>query len=93
MTLMVILTEVASNLRHCGAFFIPLKDRIKYRRFVQEINESYGGEPFFFASSIADKKRYCAIFTGLGSRPFKILRDFHWLRLATLQDIARFKLS
>jgi hypothetical protein len=55
MTLMVILTEVASNLGHCGAFFVSLKDRIKYRRFVQETNESYGGEPFFFASSIADK--------------------------------------
>jgi hypothetical protein len=47
MTLIVILTEVASNLGHCGAIFVSLKDRIKYRRFVKETYESYGGESFF----------------------------------------------
>jgi hypothetical protein len=68
MTLIVILTEVASNLGHCGGTFVSLNDRIKYRRFVQEIFQRWGGGSFFVASSIADKKRYCAIFTVLGSQ-------------------------
>jgi hypothetical protein len=47
MATMAILTEVASNLGHCGAIFISLKDRIKYRRFVQEMYERWEGGTFF----------------------------------------------
>jgi hypothetical protein len=46
MTTVAILTEVASNLGHCGGIFISLKDRIKYRRFVQETYERCGWELF-----------------------------------------------
>jgi hypothetical protein len=46
MTTVAILTEVASNLGHCGGILISLKDRIKYRRFVQETYESYGWKLF-----------------------------------------------
>jgi hypothetical protein len=46
MTTVAILTEVASNIGHCGGIFISLKDRIKYRRFVQETYERCGWESF-----------------------------------------------
>jgi hypothetical protein len=54
MIAMAVLTEVASNLGHCGAIFISLKDRIKYRRFIREM---WRGS-FFVASSIADRSTF-----------------------------------